>query len=148
MSFADRALLVLALLAIVLAAAAWWGVAQAARRRRWPRRIDPRLLPSTADQRGEAIVLFSSPLCLPCREWEELLARSEAPWLKVDVRERPDLFRRYAIAVTPTVLRVDGRDGRVLAAVVGTGPDEQEAAALVGPVASPAARAANKVCSA
>lgn len=93
-------------------------------------------------------MLFSSPLCLPCREWEELLARSGAPWLKVDVRERPDLFRRYAIAVTPTVLRVDGRDGRVLAAVVGTGPDEQEAAALVGPVASPAARAANKVCSA
>jgi hypothetical protein len=56
---------------------------------------------------SETIVEFTHPLCAECREWEGRLAAGSAPFLKLDVRERPDLARKYGIAVVPTVLVVD-----------------------------------------
>jgi hypothetical protein len=55
----------------------------------------------------ETIVEFTHPLCAECREWEGRLAAGSAPFLKLDVRERPDLAHKYGIAVVPTVLVVD-----------------------------------------
>jgi Domain of unknown function (DUF4395) len=74
-------------------------------------RIDP------ADLNGfrgaRAYVEFTHPLCADCREWERRLAAESEPLVTLDVRERPELARRYGIAVVPTVFRV-GSDGAVL----------------------------------
>ncbi len=60
-----------------------------------------------------AFVEFTHPLCAECGEWERRLAGGSDPLVKLDVRERPDLARKYGIAVVPTVLAVDA-DGTVL----------------------------------
>jgi Domain of unknown function (DUF4395) len=74
-------------------------------------RIDP------ADLNGVggagAYVEFTHPLCADCREWEHRLAAEAEPLLTLDVRDRPELARKYGIAVVPTVFRV-GPDGAVL----------------------------------
>jgi hypothetical protein len=62
---------------------------------------------------GELIVAFSHPLCTECRTVTGELAGGSAPWITVDVRDRPDLARKYGIALVPTVIRV-APDGRVL----------------------------------
>lgn len=59
-------------------------------------------------------VEFTHPLCGECGEWERRLAGEADPLVKIDVRERPELARKYGIAVVPTVLSVD-REGAVLA---------------------------------
>jgi hypothetical protein len=62
---------------------------------------------------GPAYVEFTHPLCSECREWEERLSSEPEPLLKLDVSERPDLARKYGVAIVPTVLRV-APDGGVL----------------------------------
>jgi len=68
---------------------------------------------------GELIVAFSHPLCTDCRTVEAELAAGSHPFVRVDVRDRPDLARKYGIALVPTVVHV-GPDGRVIRGV-GTG---------------------------
>jgi Domain of unknown function (DUF4395) len=64
--------------------------------------------------RGDfAYVEFTHPLCSECHEWEERLRSEPEPLLKLDVSARPDLARKYGVAVVPTVLRVAG-NGAVL----------------------------------
>jgi tellurite resistance protein len=58
-------------------------------------------------------VEFSHPLCAECREWERRLGERPERLLVIDVRERPDLARKYGIAVVPTVVAV-AADGEVL----------------------------------
>ena len=72
----------------------------------------------TADLPGgsaaeKVFVEFTHPLCSECQEWERRLSGEPEPLVKVDVRERPDLARKYGIAVVPTVLAV-AADGAVL----------------------------------
>jgi hypothetical protein len=73
-------------------------------------RIDTADLP--ADAPGRLFVEFTHPLCSECQEWERRLA-GDGTLVKLDVRERPDLARKYGIAVVPTVLTV-AADGEVL----------------------------------
>jgi hypothetical protein len=73
--------------------------------------IDPADLNGTRG--GTAYVEFTHPLCSECREWEERLRPRPEPLVKLDVSHRPDLARKYGIAVVPTVLRV-APDGAVL----------------------------------
>jgi hypothetical protein len=73
--------------------------------------IDTADLPTTAAER--MYVEFTHPLCSECQEWERRLSADEAPVVVLDVRERPDLARKYGIAVVPTVLAV-AADGEVL----------------------------------
>jgi hypothetical protein len=75
-------------------------------------RIDPADL-GALDGHPRAFVEFTHPLCGECREWERRLAGEADPLVTVDVRDRPDLARKYGIAVVPTVLAV-GADGTVL----------------------------------
>jgi hypothetical protein len=75
-------------------------------------RLDPADLPGL-DGAARAYVEFTHPLCAECREWEERLASESEPLVKLDVRERPDLARKYGVAIVPTVVAV-GRDGAVL----------------------------------
>ena len=58
-------------------------------------------------------VEFTHPLCSECQEWEGRLAAESDPLVTVDVRDRPDLARKYGIAVVPTVFAV-AADGTVL----------------------------------
>ncbi|HEX2373789.1 MAG TPA: DUF4395 family protein [Actinomycetota bacterium] len=60
-----------------------------------------------------AVVQFTHPLCSDCRELEERLATLAQPLHTVDVSRRPDLARRYSVAVVPAAFRVAG-DGTVL----------------------------------
>lgn len=60
-----------------------------------------------------AFVEFTHPLCGECRSWERRLSERSEPVFAIDVRERPDLARKYGVAVVPTVLAV-GSDGAVL----------------------------------
>jgi Domain of unknown function (DUF4395) len=75
-------------------------------------RLDPADLDGIAGA-DLALVEFTHPLCADCRRWEQLLRARPEPLMTVDVRERPDVARKYGIAVVPTVLEV-GRDGAVL----------------------------------
>ena len=68
---------------------------------------------AAVDLDGRAFVEFTHPLCGECRQWERRLAAGPEPLLRIDVRERPDLARKYGVAVVPTVLAV-GPDGSVL----------------------------------
>jgi hypothetical protein len=59
------------------------------------------------------VVQFTHPLCSDCRELEDRLAAGPQPLHTVDVSRRPDLARRYHVAVVPAAFRVAG-DGTVL----------------------------------
>jgi hypothetical protein len=74
-----------------------------------------RIEPGDLDGIGGRIgyVEFTHPLCSECRDWEERLRLEPDPLLKLDVSDRPDLARKYGIAVVPTVLKV-ASDGAVL----------------------------------
>ena len=75
-------------------------------------RLDPADLPGL-DGRARTVVEFTHPLCAECREWERRLADAGELVIKLDVRERPELARKYGIAIVPTVVAV-GADGSVL----------------------------------
>lgn len=75
-------------------------------------RIDPRDLGDHAVAE-RTIVSFTHPLCTDCRELAEALAAGPDPLVQVDVREHPDLARKYGIAIVPTAVAV-GPDGTVL----------------------------------
>jgi hypothetical protein len=67
---------------------------------------------------GELVVAFSHPLCTDCRELIDGLQANGTPHLEVDVRARPDLARKYGIAVVPTAITVRP-DGTVTGHVTG-----------------------------
>ena len=75
-------------------------------------RLDPADL-AGLDGKPRAYVEFTHPLCSDCREWEQRLSAREEPLLTVDVSRRPDLARKYGVAVVPTVVAV-APDGTVL----------------------------------
>ena len=75
-------------------------------------RLDPSDL-AGLDGHARAFVEFTHPLCAECREWEGRLRSAPEPLIRLDVRERPDLARKYGVAIVPTVLAV-GPDGAVL----------------------------------
>ena len=65
---------------------------------------------------GELLVAFSHPLCTECRSVEAELASAGNAYVRVDVRDRPDLARKYGVALVPTVVRI-GSDGQVIGQV-------------------------------
>ena len=60
-----------------------------------------------------AVVQFTHPLCTDCHKVEHKLASDGHRVVLVDVSKRPDLARKYHVAVVPTALAV-GPDGEVL----------------------------------
>jgi Domain of unknown function (DUF4395) len=75
-------------------------------------RIDPADLPGL-EGAARAYVEFTHPLCAECRQWEAALRHRATPLVTLDVRDRPDLARKYGVAIVPTVVAV-GRDGTVV----------------------------------
>jgi hypothetical protein len=75
-------------------------------------RVDPEDIPGLDGPR-RSVIEFTHPLCAECRDWERRLSALSDPLFTVDVRSRPDLARKYGVAVVPTVVAV-GSDGAVL----------------------------------
>jgi uncharacterized protein DUF4395 len=73
----------------------------------------PRIEPSDVGLHGAGLVQFTHPLCSDCRDWERRLDASAEPHVVIDVAERPELARKYGVAIVPTVVSVSG-DGTVL----------------------------------
>lgn len=67
---------------------------------------------------SEIVVAFGHPLCTDCSELEASLRADGRAVISVDVRARPDLARRYGIALVPTAVSV-APDGRVMARLAG-----------------------------
>jgi hypothetical protein len=59
------------------------------------------------------VVQFTHPLCTECRELSAELAGGPDPLVELDVRERPDLARKYGVAIVPTAVAI-GPDGTVI----------------------------------
>jgi hypothetical protein len=76
-------------------------------------RLDPTELGLPANGHPRVLVGFSHPLCSDCRDWERRLASEAAPHVIVDVSRRPELARKYGVAIVPTVVAVQA-DGKVL----------------------------------
>lgn len=55
----------------------------------------------------QSVVLFSHPLCSDCHELEAQLTGEGRTPVVVNVRESPDLARRYRVSVVPTAYAVD-----------------------------------------
>jgi thiol-disulfide isomerase/thioredoxin len=56
---------------------------------------------------GELVVEFTHPLCSDCRELEQRLRSEGRNVVTVDVRERPELARKYGVALVPTAVALD-----------------------------------------
>lgn len=57
--------------------------------------------------RGEPVtVLFTHPLCTDCHQVERELRLQGTRLVGIDVKERPELARKYGISVVPTVVSV------------------------------------------
>jgi hypothetical protein len=72
-----------------------------------------RIDPGDVALEGAGVVQFTHPLCSECREWERRLESEGRPHAAIDVSRRPELARKYGVAVVPTVVAVAG-DGTVL----------------------------------
>jgi Domain of unknown function (DUF4395) len=59
------------------------------------------------------IVEFTHPLCSDCRDWQERLELEGRSPVLVDVSKRPELARKYGVAVVPTIVAVHA-DGTVV----------------------------------
>jgi Domain of unknown function (DUF4395) len=76
-------------------------------------KLDPAELGLPANGHPRVLVEFSHPLCSDCRDWETRLASAGTPHVVVDVSSRPELARKYGVAIVPTVVAVQA-DGEVL----------------------------------
>jgi hypothetical protein len=88
------------------------------------------------DGGAAAVVGFTSPMCHSCQLWREQLDAEGIPATFVDVKERPDLARRYRVSETPAVLLVDLPSGRVRAQY-GNDPRPEQVAGLRSAVLAP-----------
>jgi hypothetical protein len=73
----------------------------------------PRIEPRDVGLHGAGVVQFTHPLCTDCRDWERRLDDGSEPHVVIDISERPELARKYGVAIVPTVVAVSG-DGTVL----------------------------------
>ena len=67
---------------------------------------------------GEVVLQFTHPLCSDCRALEERFRAEGRHVVTVDVSKKPDLARKYGVALVPTAVAVTGR-GAVLARLAG-----------------------------
>jgi thioredoxin-like negative regulator of GroEL len=76
---------------------------------------------STAAGPDNLVVAFSHPLCTECHELEARLKAERRPFVRIDVRERPDLARKYGIALVPTLVEITPSGAVVRPATVSAG---------------------------
>ncbi len=71
-----------------------------------------------APQGAGAVVQFTHPLCADCHALTARLERGRRAPVLVDVSRRPDLARKYGVAVVPLAIEVDA-DGAVRGRLAG-----------------------------
>jgi hypothetical protein len=73
-------------------------------------RIDPADLSALggAAPGQQIVVQFTHPLCTDCHQLQRRLTGEGWAVVPVDVRERPELARKYGVGVVPTAVAVDG----------------------------------------
>jgi hypothetical protein len=71
-------------------------------------RIDPADIGGVFDG---TVVQFTHPLCSDCHRLERDLRGQGRSVVTVDVRSRPDLARKYGVAIVPTAIAVDAAGG-------------------------------------
>jgi hypothetical protein len=71
-------------------------------------RIDPADIGGVSDG---TVVQFTHPLCSDCHRLERDLRGQGRSVVTVDVRSRPDLARKYGVAIVPTAIAVDAAGG-------------------------------------
>jgi hypothetical protein len=69
-------------------------------------RIDLGDLAEVTAHGGDLVVEFTHPLCTDCRSLEQKLQAEGHTVVTVDVRERPDLARKYGVALVPIAVAV------------------------------------------
>jgi hypothetical protein len=79
-------------------------------RRRELQRID--LTELGAREAGDLVVQFTHPLCTDCRALEQRLRSEGRDVVTVNVSARPELAKKYGIAVVPTAFAVEA-DGTI-----------------------------------
>lgn len=67
---------------------------------------------------GDMVVQFTHPLCTDCRTLEKRLRSEGRRVVTVDVSKRPELARKYGVALVPTAVAVSA-GGRVTARLAG-----------------------------
>ncbi len=67
---------------------------------------------------GEVVVQFTHPLCSDCTSLERRLRSEGRDVVTVDVSQRPELARKYGVALVPTAVAVSST-GTVLARLAG-----------------------------
>jgi Domain of unknown function (DUF4395) len=67
---------------------------------------------------GEVVLQFSHPLCTDCSTLEQRLRAEGRRVVAVDVSQRPELARKYGVALVPTAVAVSG-SGTVTARLAG-----------------------------
>jgi thiol-disulfide isomerase/thioredoxin len=67
---------------------------------------------------GEVVVQFTHPLCSDCRALERRLREEGRSVVTVDVSRRPELARKYGVALVPTAVAVSGT-GAVVSRLAG-----------------------------
>lgn len=67
-------------------------------------------------QEGETVVQFTHPLCTDCHTLETELRAAGRRVLTVDVSSRPEIARKYGVALVPTAVAV-GPEGYVTARI-------------------------------
>ncbi|MGH3449766.1 MAG: DUF4395 family protein [Haloechinothrix sp.] len=72
----------------------------------------------SAPTEGEVVVAFSHPLCTDCQDLLADLDATGRRYVTVDVRARPELARKYGIALVPTAVAV-AVDGTVTGRLAG-----------------------------
>jgi hypothetical protein len=70
-------------------------------------RIDLGDLAEVTAHGADVVVEFTHPLCSECRSLEERLRSEGRQVVTVDVRKRPDLARKYGVALVPTAVALD-----------------------------------------
>jgi hypothetical protein len=70
-------------------------------------RIDLGDLAEVTAHGTDVVVEFTHPLCSECRSLEERLRSEGRQVVTVDVRKRPDLARKYGVALVPTAVALD-----------------------------------------
>jgi hypothetical protein len=73
----------------------------------------PRIEPDDVGLHGAGVVQFTHPLCTDCRAWELRLDEGAEPHVVIDISQRPELARKYGVAIVPTVVAVSD-DGTVV----------------------------------
>lgn len=65
---------------------------------------------------GETVIQFTHPLCTDCRTLETELRMAGRYVVTIDVSRRPELARKYGVALVPTAVAV-GPEGNVVARI-------------------------------